>query len=593
MDIKDIVLRNLKEVSIKLGFNITDIKVEIPSDSTHGDLTSNIAMQMGKIMGRNPIEVANKIIPLLPKDENIERVEVVNPGFINFFFSEKYLLNILNEIASNQEYFKLDVLTGKKYIIEYTDPNPFKTFHIGHLYTNIVGESFARLVEALGACVVRANYQGDVGLHVAKTIWGLLKMFEKDSVSFDDLKQRDLVDRVRYLGDAYMLGFKMYDDEKDELVIKEIKELNYYLFSLHISSLERKEYFEKYEQLNIKEIYFQGRDWCLEYFERIYSRTGTKFDRYYLESEMGQRGLDIVKENMIGRGKGIFKESVGSVIYEGDPNKGLHTRVFINSEGLPTYEAKEIALAFKKYEDINFDQSVIITANEQTPYFKVVFDALSQLRPEIANRYLHFDHGMVKLPNAEKMSSRKGKIIEGEWLLNQTQEVVKQEMIESGRWKGDDISQVSDSIGLSAIKYSFLKVSVGKDVIFDLAKSTSFDGDTGPYLLYVYARCMSILSDASEINDVNKDIEVDVYSKELLRLISKYKAILLSSALNYSPSTLCSYLFDLGKIFNTFYQNVKVLDNENSAFLLNLVSATSKVMEHGLNVLGIKLVERM
>ena len=593
MDIKDTVLRNLKEVSIKLGFNITDIKVEIPSDSTHGDLTSNIAMQMGKIMGRNPIEVANKIIPLLPKDENIERVEVVNPGFINFFFSEKYLLNILNEIASNQEYFKLDVLTGKKYIIEYTDPNPFKTFHIGHLYTNIVGESFARLVEALGASVIRANYQGDVGLHVAKTIWGLLKMFEKDSVSFDDLKQRDLVDRVRYLGDAYMLGFKMYDDEKDELVIKEIKELNYYLFSLHISSLERKEYFEKYEQLNIKEIYFQGRDWCLEYFERIYSRTGTKFDRYYLESEMGQRGLDIVKENMIGRGKGIFKESVGSVIYEGDPNKGLHTRVFINSEGLPTYEAKEIALAFKKYEDINFDQSVIITANEQTPYFKVVFDALSQLRPEIANRYLHFDHGMVKLPNAEKMSSRKGKIIEGEWLLNQTQEVVKQEMIESGRWKGDDISQVSDSIGLSAIKYSFLKVSVGKDVIFDLAKSTSFDGDTGPYLLYVYARCMSILSDASEINGANRDIEVDVYSKELLRSISKYKAILLSSALNYSPSTLCSYLFDLGKIFNTFYQNVKVLDNENSAFLLNLVSATSKVMEHGLNVLGIKLVERM
>ena len=593
MDIKDIVLRNLKEVSIKLGFNITDIKVEIPSDSSHGDLTSNIAMQIAKIMGKNPIDVANEIIPLLSKDENIERVEVVNPGFINFFFSEKYLLNILNEIASNKEYFKLDVLTGKKYIIEYTDPNPFKTFHIGHLYTNIVGESFARLVEALGACVVRANYQGDVGLHVAKTLWGLLKMFEKDSVSFDDLKQRDLVDRVRYLGDAYMLGFKMYDDEKDELVIKEIKELNYYLFSLHISSLERKEYFEKYEQLNIKEIYFQGRDWCLEYFERIYSRTGTKFDRYYLESEMGQRGLEIVKENMIGKGKGIFEQSEDSVIYRGDSNKGLHTRVFINSEGLPTYEAKEIALAFKKYEDINFDQSVIITANEQTPYFKVVFDALSQLRPEIANGYLHFDHGMVKLPNAEKMSSRKGKIIEGEWLLNQTQEVVKQEMIKSGRWKGDDISQVSDSIGLSAIKYSFLKVSVGKDVIFDLAKSTSFDGDTGPYLLYVYARCMSILSDASEGNDVNEDIEVDVYSKELLRSISKYKAILLSSALNYSPSTLCSYLFDLGKIFNTFYQNVKVLDNENSAFLLNLVSATSKVMEHGLNVLGIKLVERM
>ena len=202
MDIKDTVLKNLKEVSIQLGFNIDDIKVEIPSDFTHGDLTSNIAMQIAKSVGKNPMDIANKILSAFPKDENIEKVEVIKPGFINFFFSQKYLLSVLNEINTNAQYFKLDILTGKKYIIEYTDPNPFKIFHIGHLYTNIVGESFARLVEALGASVVRANYQGDVGLHVAKTIWGLLKMFEKDSISFEELKERDLVDRVRYLGDA-------------------------------------------------------------------------------------------------------------------------------------------------------------------------------------------------------------------------------------------------------------------------------------------------------------------------------------------------------------------------------------------------------
>ncbi|NLE30937.1 arginine--tRNA ligase [Candidatus Dojkabacteria bacterium] len=593
MDIKESVLRSLEKVSNNLGFSINEIKVEIPSDFTHGDLTSNIAMQVAKSVGRNPMDIANEILSAFPKDENIEKVEVIKPGFINFFFSQKYLLSVLNDVNSNTEYFKLDVLTGKKYIIEYTDPNPFKIFHIGHLYTNIVGESFARLVEALGASVVRANYQGDVGLHVAKTIWGLLKMFERDSISFEELKERDLVDRVRYLGDAYMLGFNMYDDEKDKIAIKEIKELNYYIFSLHIPSLERKEYFNKYEQLNIKDMYFEERDWCLEYFERIYARTGTKFDNYFLESEMGQKGLDIVKENIVGKGKGIFKESEGSVIYKGDPNKGLHTRVFINSEGLPTYEAKELALAFKKYEDIHFDHSVIITANEQTPYFKVVFDALSQLSPEIASKYLHFDHGMVKLPNAEKMSSRKGKIIEGEWLLNETKTTVEKSMLESGRWDGQDISQVSDTIGLSAIKYSFLKVSVGKDVVFDFSKATSFDGDTGPYLLYVYARCNSILSEAGDLKVDFGNKELDVYSKELLRSISKYKSMLLSSALSYSPNTLCTYLFDLGKTFNTFYQNVKVLESDNSAFLLSLVSVTSKVMKHGLNVLGINIVERM
>lgn len=593
MDIKDTVLKNLKEVSIQLGFNIDDIKVEIPSDFTHGDLTSNIAMQIAKSVGKNPMDIANKILSAFPKDENIEKVEVIKPGFINFFFSQKYLLSVLNEINTNAQYFKLDILTGKKYIIEYTDPNPFKIFHIGHLYTNIVGESFAKLVEALGASVIRANYQGDVGLHVAKTIWGLLSMFERDSISIEELASRDLVDRVRYLGDAYMLGFNMYDDQKDELAIKEIKQLNYYLFSLHIPSLDRKEYFEKYEQLNIKNMYFNGREWCLQYFERIYSRTCTKFDKYYLESEMGEKGLEIVKENIVGNGKGIFKESDGSVIYEGDPNKGLHTRVFINSEGLPTYEAKEIALALKKYEDIHFDQSVVITANEQTPYFKVVFDALSQLSPEIANKYLHLDHGMVKLPNAEKMSSRKGKIIEGEWLLNETKTTVESSMIESGRWEGQDISEVSDTIGLSAIKYSFLKVSVGKDVVFDFSKATSFDGDTGPYLLYVYARCNSILSEAGDLVLNSEGKELDIYSKELLRSISKYKNILLSSALSYSPNTLCTYLFDLGKTFNSFYQNVKVLDSDNSSFLLTLVSVTSKVMKHGLNILGINIVERM
>ncbi len=187
MDIKDTVLKNLKEVSIQLGFNIDDIKVEIPSDSTHGDLTSNIAMQIAKSVGKNPMDIANKILSAFPKDENIEKVEVIKPGFINFFFSQKYLLSVLNEINTNAQYFKLDILTGKKYIIEYTDPNPFKIFHIGHLYTNIVGESFARLVEALGASVIRANYQGDVGLHVAKTIWGLLSMFERDSISIEEL----------------------------------------------------------------------------------------------------------------------------------------------------------------------------------------------------------------------------------------------------------------------------------------------------------------------------------------------------------------------------------------------------------------------
>jgi len=596
MDIQQEIAENLKDIVNRIGVLVDTVKVEIPAQSSFGDMTSNIAMQISKQLNANPVEIAEKIVKDFPKNKYIEKIEIVSPGFINFFFSDKYLLEVLKEINTNKEYFNIDILKGKKYVVEYTDPNPFKIFHIGHLYTNMVGESFARLTEALGASVLRANYQGDVGLHVAKTMWGLEKMLKDDNLTFNDLAKRPLDQRVKYLGNAYMLGFKMYDDIKDKEVIDEIRNINYYIFSFHIKSLPKREFFDELDKRHIKEMYFESRKWCLESFEEIYKRTGTKFDKYYFESQMGEDAIKIVKGNMNGKGKDIFKESEGSVIYEGDPQKGLHTRVFLNKEGLPTYESKEIALALKKYEDFNFDKSLIITANEQTPYFDVVLDALSQLVPLIANRTVHFGHGMVKLPGAEKMSSRKGKIIEGEWLLNEAKRRVEEIMRKSKKWSESEIADVSDKIAVAAIKYSFLKVSVGKDVIFDLDKATSFDGDSGPYLLYVYARCASILREYSkEISniDFSSMSDLDVYTKELLRAISKYKYVLLSSSINYTPNILCSYLFNLGQTFSSFYQNVKVLGSDNEDFLINVIMSTAEVMKEGLNSLGIESVDRM
>ena len=596
MDIQQEIAENLKDIVNRIGVLVDTVKVEIPAQSSFGDMTSNIAMQISKQLNANPVEIAEKIVKDFPKNKYIEKIEIVSPGFINFFFSDKYLLEVLKEINTNKEYFNIDILKGKKYVVEYTDPNPFKIFHIGHLYTNMVGESFARLTEALGASVIRANYQGDVGLHVAKTMWGLEKMLKDDGITFNDLAKRPLDQRVKYLGDAYMLGFKMYDDIKDEEIIDQIRNINYYIFSFHIKSLPKREFFDELDKRQIKEMYFESRKWCLESFEEIYKRTGTKFDKYYFESQMGENAVKIVKENMNGNGKDIFKESEGSVIYEGDPQKGLHTRVFLNKEGLPTYESKEIALALKKYEDFNFDKSIIITANEQTPYFRVVLDALSQLEPLIANRTVHFGHGMVKLPGAEKMSSRKGKIIEGEWLLNEAKRRVEEIMRKSEKWSESEISDVSDKIAVAAIKYSFLKVSVGKDVIFDLDKATSFDGDSGPYLLYVYARCASILREYSkEIFNINFNniSDLDSYTKELLRVIGKYKYVLLSSSINYTPNILCSYLFNLGQTFSSFYQNVKVLGSDNEDFLINVIISTAEVMKEGLNVLGIESVDKM
>lgn len=589
MDIKKkiegMIERALKEMDVQCDI----IEVEEPRVSGNGDYSSNIAMRLSSTLKKNPLDIANDIVSRIEKNEDIEKVEAAKPGFVNFFVSDQHLLKELSKIKGG-EFTNVGGKEGKKIVIEYTDANPFKILHIGHLYTNIVGESFARLSEALGATVKRANYQGDVGLHVAKTLWGMVKMMEENGVSFKDVEQKSLIERVKYLGDAYMLGFKYYDDDEDEVAIKEIDAINYYIFSMFIPQLEKKEV-PVYEGIDLKDMYQKGRLWCLDYFETIYERVGTAFDYYFFESEVGESGLKVVLDNV----GSVFKEDDGAIIYEGDKEEGLHTRVFVNKYGIPTYEAKDLGLAMKKGELVEYDESIIITGNEQSGYFKVLLDALGKLRKDLAEKTVHMSHGMVKLPGAEKMSSRKGKIIDAQWLLDETKEKVLAIMEENGKEEKD---KSAEKIAQAAIKYAFLKVGVGKDVIFDFEKSISFDGDTGPYLLYVYARGSSLLRDSDSKNLGNLCVGSclgNPYAKELLNHIGKYRGVVLNSGMSYSPSILCQYLFDLGQKFNNFYQNVRILDaqDDDRVFLLSLVEATMVTMKEGLNLLGIEVVDQM
>jgi arginyl-tRNA synthetase len=413
-------------------------------------------------------------------------------------------------------------------------------------------------------------------------------------MKFEELEKLPLEKRVKYLGEAYVLGARQYDELKDEVAIKETDELNYYIFSLTSDSLEKKD-FSKYEEDNIEEKYTKGRQWCLDFFETIYQKVGTKFDQYFFESEVGESGLRVVLEN-VGE---IFEKDQGAIIYRGDEQKNLHTRVFVNSYGLPTYEAKEIGLALKKNEVLEFDESVVITADEQSGYFKVVLDALSKIEPDMAKKIKHFAHGKVKLPGSSKMSSRKGGILSGEWLINETKGKVKEVMKESGKLSGVLLDRVSEKVAIGAIKYAFLKVTVGRDIIFDFDKSISFDGDTGPYLMYVYARCASILKEAEKLVDP-RNVCLDpcmnnTETRELVSILGRYRSSLLDSSVNYAPSILTQYLFNLGQAFNSFYQNVRVLDapDEQREILLLIVKSTMLVMKDGLNNLGIDVVEKM
>lgn len=556
--IKILIEGILKDMKIE-----ADFIVENPADISNGDYSTNIAMALSKELGRSPSEIADGIIDSLNKKsiKEFSKIEKAGPGFINFFLSDDY---VRQEITKPS--FKNDSLKGKKMLLEFTDPNPFKQFHIGHLMTNTVGESLSRIFEANGADVKRLCYQGDTGLHVAKAIWGITK--HKDFFPQD---QDSLEDKAKYLGDSYVYGSNQY--EEDSNAKDEIDELNKILFENKDVDIELQTYYAK------------GRKWSLEYFDKMYAILGTKFDKFYLETQSAPIGLEIIKENT---GK-VFKESEGAIIYEGEQD-GLHTRVFVNSKGVPTYETKDLGLMLLKEKDFKYDQSLIITGNEQDQYFKVVFAAMSKVHPEIVKKSKQMSHGMLRFSTG-KMSSREGNIITAEEMINQVRGMVE-EKIRDRDLSIDENKEIQDKVSISAIKYSILKQSIGKDIIFDFEKSISFEGDSGPYIQYAYTRAKSILDKAGSIK---KGDAKDWGTIELERLIIQYKDILNKALEDLAPQHLVTYLTKLAGEFNSFYANEKILDesDENSGYKLQITKAVQETLKEGLNVLGIDVPSKM
>ena len=579
MDAKEQIKKTLIEIINDIAPFKVEPVLETPSNPENGDYSSNFAMQALKqiktnikgmysrqtplrVGGTNPMGVAEYIKQqyLKTNDKNIKDIQVAKPGFLNFYLSDKYLFQNLEKVNSEKdEYGKGNLFENRKVMVEFTDPNPLKEFHIGHLYSNTVGESLARLFEYQKADVWRVCYQGDVGLHVAKALFGILKRKEE----FEKLENEPLSVRSKFLGETYAVGARAY--EADETAKKEIESLN-------------KKVYEKNSE--IYPIYEKAKKWSLEYFDDIYKKLGTEFKRLYFESEAGEKGLEIVKKHI----GDIFIEDQDSVIFTKEKS-GLHTRVFINSQGLPTYEAKELGLAPTKYQDFPYDLSVIVTGNEINEYFKVLLKALSMIEPELAEKTKHISHGMVRLPSG-KMSSRTGDVVTGEWLLNETERKIKEAY---GQMSGEALTKIA----VSAIKYALLKSNIGGDVTFSFEESINLNGNSGPYIQYTYVRTQSVLSKAAE-----KGMEIgksgpNTEEEAVLRSLTKFKEVALSAGKTYSPNLVANYLFDLSQRYNLFYQKHKIIGSQNQDFRLSLTQAVGQILKTGLHLLGIETVEEM
>lgn len=531
-----------------LGISGVSFALEFPAELAHGDYATNVALVAAKKAGMNPRSLAEKIVAELGDIEGVEKIEVAGPGFINFTLAREYFSQSIQSV--DEEWGKNQNLKGRRVVVEYSCPNPFKEMHIGHLMSTVIGEAVSRLVEYSGASLVRDSYGGDVGPHVAKALWGLRSLGVGD---------RELTPQK--IGEAYAYGANAYEDSEDAK--KDIDALNVAIY--------------KGEDAELMELWRKGKEVSVLAFKELYKKLGTHFDRFFFESETASLGMQKVEE---GLAKGIFEKSEGAVIYPGE-KKGLHTLVFVTSRGTPTYEAKEVGLAFLKEQEFPSDASYILTASEQVGHFQVVKAALAELDEKLAKKTHHIPHGFLRLPEG-KMSSRTGNVITAESLIT--------EAIKRASEKNED-AHIAEVVGVAAVKYAILRAKPGSDVVFDMNQALSIEGDSGPYLQYSYVRAKSVLEKASSQQSATSSQPEDI--SHLERLLPRFPHVVARASHAFEPHFVTTYLTELASAFNSWYASEKIIGVPNEAHKLTVVRAFAQTMKNGLWLLGIQAPEKM
>ncbi len=539
---------------------VEDVTPELSSapENTGADFSTNLAMKLAKHLHKSPMEIAEDIKATL-KDF---KVEVAAPGFLNFTLDEDYWQNTLETLSKKS--FEKDELKNQTILAEFSDPNPFKVLHVGHLYTSIVGDAISRLLENTGGSVKRLNFGGDVGLHVAKNLY-ILK--DQDITKYENATPAE---KTELLGKCYIEGTRAYEDSEE--AHQEITDLNKLIYEINASGPETS-YDDPYVS-KVASLYWWGRQASYDYFADFYKNIGLKFDKFYPESSVASLGKEKVLENT----PGTYEESDGAIIFNGE-KFGLHTRVFINKEGLPTYEAKDVGLIFQKDADYHFDKSIVITGDEQKEYMRVVMKSIEQYAPDLIEKSTHLTHGMVKLPGMVKMSSRKGNFLRAVDVLQMVKDTLKSE------YNSDD-----EKIALGAIKYAFLKSKLGGDIELDIKESVSMTGNSGPYLQYSAVRAKKIL-EKSENN--NKTNNLNNHEINLIKKLNQYESVLAEAEKDLAPHKLATYLYETAQEFSRFYENCPVTGSENEGTRRLIVETYLKIITHGLNILGIEVPERM
>ncbi|MCU4189457.1 arginine--tRNA ligase [Flavobacterium sp. HXWNR29] len=574
-------------------FNISIEKVEFQATRKEfeGDITM-VVFPLVKALKGNPVEIGNQIGNYLVANVNeVSKFNVVG-GFLNIVISDAFYVEFFNSIKNNETFGFVTPKEGEKAVmVEYSSPNTNKPLHLGHIRNNLLGYSVAEIIKASGKKVYKTQIINDRGIHICKSMLAWQKFGNGQTPESTGLKGDKLV------GNFYVEFDKQYKKEISELIAQgktedEAKKLAPSILEAQQMLLDWEN--GKPEVINLWKTMNQ---WVYDGFEQTYKNLGVNFDSYYYESNTYLLGKEVVQ---FGLEKGIFEKDPDGSVWIDLTADGLDRKIVLRSDGTAVYMTQDIGTAIQRVKDFSDVGGMVYTVgNEQDYHFKVLFLILKKLGFDWADSLYHLSYGMVELPSG-KMKSREGTVVDADDLMAEmttTAQTISEELGKLDGYSEDEKAVLFKTIGLGALKYYMLKVDPKKQMLFNPEESVDFAGNTGPFIQYTYARIQSILRKADFDTSISiSGLELHEKEKELIKQVQLFPEVIQNAAENHSPALIANYTYDLVKEFNSFYQQVSILGEENhdkKVFRVQLSKSVGNTIKNAFQLLGIEVPERM
>ena len=587
--IETILHKKINEILINLyGDNDYSIQFQSTRKEFEGDITL-VVFPFTRFSKLSPEITAKKIGELLAKLDLIDSFSVIK-GFLNLVISNKFWLAEFSKSTLEDNYGYVDINENSpNYLVEYCSPNTNKPIHLGHIRNNLLGFSLANILKASGKNVKKVQIINDRGIHICKSMIAWQEFGEDETPESSGLKGDHLV------GKYYVMFDKQYKTEVAELIEQGIE--SKLAEEKAPILLKAKEMLLKWEAKDkeVIALWKKMNSWVYDGFETTYKRLGVDFDKNYYESETYLLGKEVVKN---GLDSGVFYKKEDGSVWIDLSSEGLDEKIILRSDGTAVYMTQDIGTAIKRHEDFNFSHMTYTVGNEQDYHFKVLFLILEKLGYSWAKSCYHLSYGMVDLPSG-KMKSREGTAVDADDLMEdmfQNAKSIAEELGKIDKSQNNETNELYETVGMGALKYFMLKVDPKKRMLFDPQESIDFNGNTGPFIQYTYARIQSILRKNN--GDIKIDEDSNITDKERALIISllEFPKTIQEAANSFSPALIANYAYEVVKDFNSYYQSTSILGADSPSiisFRVALSQQTAKVIKSSMSLLGINVPQRM